>query len=476
MSETTQEPTPTPPPTSRWRVRLLYAATIVTTAIVVFLITAVLMNIRERKEEGQQHFVKLVELDENTVDPAIWGQNFPRQYASYRLTADNDRDTRGASDGMAPSKLEADPRLRRIFAGYAFSIDYRERRGHAYMLYDQEQTERIKQVKQPGACLHCHASVLPAYRKEGGGDITKGFEKVCAMPYAEAHQLISHPVACIDCHDPKTIQLRVQRPAFIAGIQALARSDADVPHLPSIKRWREGPRREEYDVNTLASRQEMRSLVCGQCHVEYYFKGTGKLLTYPWHKGLKVEQIEAYYDEVGFTDWKHAETGAPILKAQHPEFELWSQGIHARSGVACADCHMPYVREGAIKVSDHQVRSPMKNIARACQTCHRYPEQEIRARTEAIQQRTQALQSRAEDALLEMMDALQAAKKRGVPAEKLAPALALHRKAQWRVDFVASENSRGFHAPQESARILAEAIDFARQAQLKAQALPEEAK
>jgi len=135
----------------------------------------------------------------------------------------------------------------------------------------------------------------------------------------------------------------------------------------------------------MATRQEMRSLVCAQCHVEYYFKGAGKLVTYPWANGLRVEQIEAYYDETRFTDWTHKETGAPVLKAQHPEFETWSQGIHARSGVACADCHMPYVREGAIKVSSHHVRSPLLNIAQACQTCHRIPEAEIKARVEQIQ-------------------------------------------------------------------------------------------
>ncbi len=459
----------------RRRVWPFYLVALLGTALATFLLTAFLMNIRERKDEAREHYVKLVELDENTIDPALWGRNFPRQYDSYRRTADNDLDRRGTGDGLPPSKLEADPRLRRIYAGYAFSLDYRERRGHAFMLHDQEQTERVKQVKQPGACLHCHASVVPAYRKAGNGDLFKGFETVCAMPYAEAHKLIEHPVSCIDCHDPQTVQLRVQRPAFIKGIQALARSDAAVPHLPSIARWREGPRKEEYDVNALASRQEMRSLVCAQCHVEYYFQGTGKLLTYPWAKGLRVEQIEAYYDETGFKDWQHAETGAPILKAQHPEFELWSQGIHARSGVSCADCHMPYQREGAIKVSDHQVRSPMKNVARACQTCHRYPEQEIVARVEAIQQRTQQLQDRAENALIEMMDAILAAKKRGVPAEQLTAAQALHRKAQWRVDFAASENSRGFHAPQETARILAEAIDYARQGQLKAVAPAAEA-
>src|SRR5262249_6412848 len=237
---------------------------------------------------------------------------------------------------------------------------------------------------------------------------------------------------------------------------------------PSVERWRTGKREKDYDPNELATRQEMRSFVCGQCHVEYYFKPEGKLVTYPWHKGLKVEQIEAYYDEIGFKDWVHAETGAPGLKGQHPEFEMWSQGVHARSGVSCADCHMPYMREGAVKISDHNVRSPLLNIARACQTCHRYSEAEIKGRAEAIQDRNRKLMDRAEEAFVGMLDAIKAAKDAGVPDEKLAEARQLQRKAQWRLDFVEAENSMGFHAPQEAARILGEAIDYARQGQISA--------
>jgi nitrite reductase (cytochrome c-552) len=371
--------------------------------------------------------------------------------------------------------------LRRIFAGYPFSVDYRERRGHAFMLEDQDNTERVKQFKQPGACLHCHASIIPAYRKAGDGDVMKGFEIVCAMTLKDARTLVNHPVSCIDCHDPQTMQLRVTRPAFIRGIGELAKHVAGelaaeksreppLPHLTSIhqwaRHWNQGTK-QEYDVNALATRQEMRSFVCGQCHVEYYFKTEKKIVTYPWHKGLRVEQIESYYDEQQFTDYVHGETGAPILKAQHPEFELWNQGIHARSGVSCADCHMPYQREGAVKVSDHQVRSPLLNVARACQTCHRYPEEEIKARTEAIQARNRALMDRAEDALVSLLDSLKAARQSNVDPDVLKEARALQRKAQWRVDFINAENSMGFHAPQESARVLGEAIDYARQGQIK---------
>jgi nitrite reductase (cytochrome c-552) len=216
----------------------------------------------------------------------------------------------------------------------------------------------------------------------------------------------------------------------------------------------------------MATRQEMRSFVCGQCHVEYYFKGAEKRLTYPWGKGLRVDQIADYYDEVGFSDWTHAATGAPVLKAQHPEFELWNQGIHARSGVACADCHMPYTRVGALKISDHHVRSPLLNVNQACQPCHKWPEQELLARAETIQGRTLALRNRAMDALMALIRDIEAVRAAGVPDTELAEARRLQRRGQFYVDFIESENSNGFHAPAESLRVLGDAIDYIRQGQL----------
>jgi nitrite reductase (cytochrome c-552) len=246
--------------------------------------------------------------------------------------------------------------------------------------------------------------------------------------------------------------VRVTRPGFIAGIKAL--------------KVRQGIA--DYEPNRDASRQEMRSFVCGQCHVEYYFKGPGKVVTYPWANGLRVEEIEAYYDAEGFSDWVHAETGNKVLKAQHPEFEVWSQGVHARAGVACADCHMPYQRVGALKVSDHWVRSPLLNVNRACQPCHKQAEDEIKARVDLIQSRNFDLLQRGGVAITALMDSIVAAKKAGATPEQLNAALELQRKAQWRLDFVAAENSMGFHAPQEAAKVLGEAIDYARQGELAA--------
>ena len=449
-------------------------------AVVAVALTALLVNIFERKQEAKVTTTRLVEVTRDTTDPAQWGVNWPKQYDSYKLTAQLTR-TRfgghGGSEALPQQKIDKDPWLKRMFLGYAFSIDYRDRRGHAYMLQDQENTQR--QTKpQTGSCLHCHGSVMPLYRKLGDGDAIKGFEMTYKISYKDLNQQLhdmghGHAVSCPDCHDPKTMQLVVTRPAFLQGIERLANSEAPTPFAPSIERWRAAGKKVAYDPNSEASRGEMRTFVCAQCHIEYYCSSAMKL-TAPWGKGLNVDQVEAFWNETKmpdggrFLDYKHAETGAPILKAQHPEFELWSQGVHARSGVACADCHMPYARDGATKVSDHWVRSPLLNISRACQGCHKLSEDEIKARVDLIQQRNFDLLQRGGVAIVALMDAVVAAKKDGAIDQQLATALEMQRKAQWRLDFIAAENSMGFHAPQEAARALGEAIDYARQGELAA--------
>jgi nitrite reductase (cytochrome c-552) len=197
-------------------------------------------------------------------------------------------------------------------------------------------------------------------------------------------------------------------------------------------------------------------------------------LFFPWNKGLKAEQVEAAYDEHKFPDgspfydYEHGETKAHVYKAQHPEFELWSQGVHARSGVACADCHMPYQRVGAMKMSSHWVRSPLLNINNACQTCHNVPEEELRDKVATIQGRTKSQLERAAKAMTDMLDAIREAQAAGATAEQLAPIFELQKKAMWRLDFVSSENSMGFHADQEAVRILGESIDYGRQAEAAA--------
>ena len=431
-------------------------------AIAAIAITALLVNIFTRQQEARNPFYRVVELTDDVVDPAVWGKNFPLQYDGYRRTVDQVRTRYGGSEAVprtptesdprsivAQSRLEEDPRLKTMWAGYAFATDFREERGHAYMLDDQTLTQRQSVTQQPGTCMHCHASVYAPYKKLGGGDLVKGFEAMNQMKYQEARRLVEHPVACIDCHDPETMQLRVTRPGFMEGIQKVKAAQGLA----------------NYDVNRDATRQEMRAFVCGQCHVEYYFKGPEKRLTYPWDKGLRADEILAYYEENGFKDWTHAESGAPTLKAQHPEFEMWNQGVHARSGVACADCHMPYQRTGAMKISDHHVRSPLLNVNRACQTCHRWPEEELRARVHAIQDRTFQVRNVAMDALIALIGDIRTARDAGAADPALETARRHQRRAQFLLDFIEAENSMGFHADQEAVRVLALSIDETRRGQ-----------
>jgi len=443
------------------RLVMLLAVTALAAAAIAIGVTALLVNIFQRKTEAKNPFYRVVTLNENTTDPVTWGKNFPLQFDGYRRTVDQVRTRFGGSEAVprvptqadprsvvAQSRLEEDPRLKMMWAGYAFSRDFREERGHAYMLLDQTFTERQQVVKQPGTCLHCHASMVTAYRKAGDGDVWKGFEAINKMPYFEARKLVDHPVSCLDCHDPETMALRVTRPAFIEGMRNLKKD-------PS------------YDPNVSATRQEMRTYVCGQCHVEYYFKGADKRLTYPWHNGLKGDQILEYYEtRTDHADWTHKESGAKVLKAQHPEFEMYNQGVHARSGVACADCHMPYKREGGLKISEHHVRSPLLNINRACQGCHRWDEVELKARVETIQERNFQMRNLAMDALMALIADIKSAGAGGASAAQLDEARKYQKKAQFLLDFVEAENSTGFHAPQEAARLLVQSVDYSRKGEI----------
>jgi nitrite reductase (cytochrome c-552) len=445
----------------RWSAKwLVIAATVA--AVATLAIAALLTNIFERQQEAREPFYRVVELNDTIVDPSVWGKNFPIQYDLYKNTVDMVRTRYGGSEaipkqpvgpegepteaGQSFSRLEEDPRLREFWAGYAFAEDFREERGHAYMFIDQILTRRQEVAQQPGTCLHCHASVYTVYMEMGDGDLIAGFERVNQMPYQEAAALAEHPVSCIDCHDPANMSLRVTRPGFIEGVRSFMGEG-----LPA-----------DFDINEDATRAEMRTFVCAQCHAEYYFRGQEKRLTYPWANGLRADDILAYYEEVDFADWTHAISGARVLKAQHPEFELFSQGIHAQNGVACADCHMPYTRVGAMKVSDHWVRSPMLNVDNACQTCHRSSEDELRGRVHVIQDRTYQLRNIAIDATLDLAKGIQRAQARGVDEARLAAARIYQRRSQFLADFIEAENSMGFHADQEAARILGLSINYAR--------------
>ena len=391
------------------------------------------VSIMERRWEAQRPALVLKPIAQWEPDNAVWGQNYPREYESYLRT----RETGPATlygGAIQRDYLERDPLQVILFAGYPFSKEYKQPRGHYYAVTDDTSTTRVTAANM-ATCWTCKSTDVPKLMAETG---VEGFYK---QHFADLKGRITHPIGCQDCHDPATMNLRITRPALKEAFAAQGKRIEDATH------------------------QEMRSLVCAQCHVEYYFKDK-YYLAFPWAKGLNVDQIIAYYDEKNFTDYVHAVSKTPMLKAQHPDFEIYSQGIHAYRGVSCADCHMPYRSEGGVKFTDHHVQSPLLNIANSCAVCHRWGEDEIRKRVEAIQGKVYAVKLSAEQALVGAHLDIAAALQAGVADADLAAARQLVRHAQFRWDFVSANNGVGFHAPQECTRILADSINEAQQARL----------
>ncbi len=373
------------------------------------------------------------------MDPnsANWGVNFPNQYSSFLKTETNDSPT--AFGGSArSSKLEADPRLLTLFAGYSFSKEYNEDRGHMNSLIDVREIKRVDETT-PGTCYSCKSANNPRLWDKMG---MAAFDKTL---FYDLGKQITEPIGCANCHEPNTMKLIVTNPALEEALQAQG------------KDWRN------------FTRQEMRSIVCANCHVEYYFKGDGKYLTFPWADGTRIEDILSYYDELGFKDWVYPDAKTPMLKAQHPDYELYTaDSTHFKAGVACADCHMPYTRDGAAKFSSHNVHSPLLAPEAACGQCHTDVAYAVN-RVATIQAQVNERLLATEDAIIDAINAIkEATLASNVDQVQLDESRQLHREAQMMWDFIAAENSMGFHNPEEALRILGKATDLARQSQLKA--------
>jgi nitrite reductase (cytochrome c-552) len=414
-----------------------YAPIIVTGIIIILAAALIGTLIFIRNQAPQTRGVEpITEISPMEPDSSKWGINFPNQYATLLKTETNN--TRTVYGGSEPfSHLEDDPRLLTLFAGYGFSIDYNDDRGHMNSVTDVQATGRINE-KTPGTCYSCKSSNNPSLWEE------MGMAEYDKTPFAELGAHITNPIGCANCHEANTMKLIVTNPALE---EALAAQGLD---------W------------TTFTRQEMRTVVCANCHVEYYFAGEGKYLTFPWEMGRKIEEIAAYYKAENFTDWTHPDSGAAMIKMQHPEFEMYTaDSTHYKAGVACADCHMPYTRDGSAKFSTHDVKSPLLNAEAACGACHTDVGY-VTTRVATIQDQVNEILLSTEDAIIAAIEAIQAAAEAGASDDDLAEARDLHREAQLRWDFVAAENSMGFHNPEEVLRILANATNLARQAQISA--------
>lgn len=416
---------------------------LVGTIVVLSAVLIGVLTFMRNQPPQERAFQQLVEIKAMEPDSEKWGVNFPNQLSTLQKTATNNIDTTYAGSS-AFSWLERDPRQVILFAGYPFSKDYNDDRGHANALEDVRATERLNldpndPKRTPGTCYSCKTSNNPGLWAEMG---MAEFDK---MSFMEIGARIEEPIGCANCHEAGTMRLIVTNPALDEALKAQS------------KDW------------TTFTRQEMRTVVCANCHVEYYFKGDGKYLTFPWAKGTEVSQIIEYYEEAGFKDWEYPEAGTPMIKAQHPEFEFFTAGsTHYNAGVSCADCHMPYVRDGAAKYSTHDVHSPLLNPELACGQCHTDSEYVV-SRVNEIQEQVANTKIATEDAIVDAINAIKlAAADPDADADLLDQARNLHRKAQFMWDFVSAENSTGFHNPEYALEILAESTNLARQAQMLA--------
>ena len=517
--------------------------------VVVVLIVGVLWlnnDITKKQNEGIGGTISknLVTLSDDNPTFDHWGQNFPDYLDMYTTVEKAPEFTTEFGGNLAYSKLIRYPQLTVLWAGYPFSIDANEERGHFWIQVDQMDTARNNKdflnshgfaafAGQPTACMNCHSGWSPwLLENVAKGDwvafnSTKYWTMIKNVPavngivenspeHSGPHGGKRMGVTCADCHNPDDMSLRLSRQAAINSL--VARGYEKDP-VQGVK----------------ASREEMRSLVCAQCHVEYYFRPTGEKVTvmgesiqndptkkwyngtqktydeydswrdgnspievqadgitlvFPWadwKKGqpFRIEMFDEYYEksrDVFPADWTHKISGAPMLKIQHPETELYSGGVHAANGVSCADCHMPYIRKGAKKLSQHNVTSPLADINSACKTCHVQSEDYLKNQIKDIQNSVAHDLRTAEYSIVSLitdiknlrdelgkMPEYQSDGKADVKKINavLKDVLELHRKSQMRADFVGAENSTGFHNPREASRMLLQAVDMARQGQTK---------
>jgi len=425
-----------------WINWLLFSVTVV----VVFLLGLLASSITDRKAEEEHVYKPTVELSKWEPRNEVWGENFPRQFQSYYKTKDTSFKSKYNGNAMI-DMLEVDPRLVVLWAGYGFSKDYNQGRGHFYAINDVINSLRTggptsgEDGPMPSTCWTCKSPDVPRLMEE------KGVTEFYKGKWSSIGHEIVNPIGCADCHDPESMNLRISRPALVEAYQ-----------------------RQGKDMKSF-TQQEMRSLVCAQCHVEYYFDKTkaegAQYLTFPWDKGFSVEAMEQYYDEIEFSDWTHALSKAPMLKAQHTDYEVFNMGIHAERGVSCADCHMPYKTEGGQKFTDHHMRSPLDNVANSCQVCHREETEKlvknVYDRQDKIIQNRDALEMLVVRAHVEAKKAWDL----GATEPEMKAILQDIRHAQWRWDYAAAGHGNSFHAPVEIGRVIGTGIEIAQEARLK---------
>lgn len=422
-----------------WVGWLLFAVTVG----VVFLLGMLAASITQRRAEiaSVMNNKKVVITG---IEPRneIFAENYPREYESWAMTADTSFQSE-FNGSSAVDVLAQRPEMVILWAGYAFAKDYATPRGHKHAVEDVYHSLRTgapmspEDGPQPATCWTCKSPDVPRLMDSVG---IAGFYN---RTWAHWGPEVVNPIGCADCHDAETMDLKITRPGLIEGFENMGLNIAD------------------------ASYQDMRSLVCAQCHSEYYFTKDTKYLIFPWHNGTTMEGAEQYYDSIQFFDYTHKLSKTPIIKAQHPDYEIYKMGIHAQRGVSCADCHMPYISEGGVKYSSHHVQSPLANINNTCQVCHRESEEDLRNAVFERQRSANEIRNLVEKELATAHLEAQFAWEKGATETQMKDALQLIRQSQWRWDYAVASHGGSFHAPVEFQRILSHSLDRAHKARFE---------
>lgn len=379
----------------------------------------------------------------------LYKSDFPREYQTWKATEETGFRSKYMSSNN-DDVLEERPNMVILWAGYAFSWDYNAPRGHMHAIEDMREILRTgapaeleSGSNQPGTCWTCKSPDVPRLMD------SLGVAEFYKANWAKWGSEVMNPIGCADCHDSKTMDLAISRPALV---EAYERRGLDIKD---------------------ATQNELRSLVCAQCHVEYYFQDfpntpeKDQYLTFPHDYGYTLEDAERYFDERNYYDYIHALSRTPILKAQHPGYEIAMQGIHGQRGVSCADCHMPYTADGGVKFSDHQIQSPLAKMDRTCLVCHRESEEVLRQNVYERQDKCNEVRNRLEAELAKAHIEAKFAWDNGATEAEMKDVLQFIRKGQWRWDYAVASHGASFHAPQEVVRIMSSGLDYTMQARLE---------
>ncbi|MDR1008434.1 MAG: ammonia-forming cytochrome c nitrite reductase [Campylobacteraceae bacterium] len=424
-------------------------------AITAIIVLGFLANDINAKENERKELMKREIEIVNPIFSSEWQRYYPREYDSWKKTKDNKR---------LEDMVKKWPQLAIVWAGYPFSKDYNAPRGHYYAVQDNVNTLRVAapgvpnssaQSPLPTACWTCKSPDVVRLM-ETNGDLEYYTGK-----WDKWGNEIVNTIGCYDCHKADTAELKVGRKYLNGGLEAAG--------LETFEH---------------SSHQIKRDLVCAQCHSEYYFRSTNyedsakvqktaMVVTLPWKEGLTADDMMKYYDNGSnfpdgepFKDFVNTISKTPIVKAQHPDYELHTTGIHGKKGVSCADCHMPYTQEGAVKFSDHQIQNPLRTMDRSCMTCHRESETKLKAIVKEKYDRKEELFALTVDNLAKAHLEAGKAWDSGASEIDMQKPLNLIRQGQWRWDYAVASHGGFFHAPDETLYTLAKANDYAQQARV----------